>query len=237
MSTQSNWPTVQANQDHNLLDGRRLFFDSHQWSIIEAATARIIPTDHDPGAREANVIRFIDRYLSGIDYLYATGDGSGFLRPGGDEAEAWRHRIATLQEKYRDGITQIDRISRERFDATFVGLDENAQDTVLATLSGHAKPGEVKLRRKQTSSDQDKGKGGAPPTNQPIADDDLEFFPLLVLHTRQGFYSDPAYGGNHRHVGWQVIGFPGPNSLEESRSGRYTTRDYMLPEVTWPYTR
>lgn len=128
MSTQSNWPTVQANQDHNLLDGRRLFFDSHQWSIIEAATARIIPTDHDPGAREANVIRFIDRYLSGIDYLYATGDGSGFLRPGGDEAEAWRHRIATLQEKYRDGITQIDRISRERFDATFVGLDENAQE-------------------------------------------------------------------------------------------------------------
>ena len=33
------------------------------------------------------------------------------------------------------------------------------------------------------------------------------------MHTRQGFYADPIYGGNRDRVGWQVIGFPGPASL------------------------
>ena len=54
-----------------------------------------------------------------------------------------------------------------------------------------------------------------------------EFFPLLITHTRQGFYADPIYGGNKDQVGWKVIGFPGPASLEEVHSGRYTTLSYF----------
>ena len=34
------------------------------------------------------------------------------------------------------------------------------------------------------------------------------------MHTRQGFYADPIYGGNRDRVGWRVIGFPGPASLD-----------------------
>jgi hypothetical protein len=49
------------------------FFDAHQRTTIEAAMARIIPTDDRPGA-----IGFLDRYLSGIDFIYAKPDGSGF---------------------------------------------------------------------------------------------------------------------------------------------------------------
>ena len=55
----------------------------------------------------------------------------------------------------------------------------------------------------------------------------LEFFPLLALHTRQGFYADPVYGGNRDHVGWKLIGFDGPATLAETHSGRYTTRPYF----------
>jgi gluconate 2-dehydrogenase gamma chain len=40
------------------------FFDAHQRATIEAAMARIIPTDDQPGAREAGTIEFLDRYLS-----------------------------------------------------------------------------------------------------------------------------------------------------------------------------
>ena len=40
--------------------------------------ARIIPTDDQPGAREAGCIDFVERYLSGIDFIYAKPDGTGF---------------------------------------------------------------------------------------------------------------------------------------------------------------
>ena len=45
------------------------FFDPHQHATVEAAMARIIPTDQTPGAREAGAVDFLDRYLSGIGYI------------------------------------------------------------------------------------------------------------------------------------------------------------------------
>jgi Gluconate 2-dehydrogenase subunit 3 len=52
------------------------FFDTRQRATIEAAMARIIPTDDRPGAREAGTIEFLDRYLSGLDFIYV-GDVPG----------------------------------------------------------------------------------------------------------------------------------------------------------------
>ena len=53
------------------------FFDAHQRATVEAAMARIIPTDDAPGAREARTIEFLDRYLFGprgfADYLERCG--------------------------------------------------------------------------------------------------------------------------------------------------------------------
>ena len=68
------------------------FFNDHQRKTVEAAMARIIPTDDTPGAIEAGTIDFLDRYLSGIDYIYAKPDGSGFEKLTGKRAEAWRQR-------------------------------------------------------------------------------------------------------------------------------------------------
>jgi gluconate 2-dehydrogenase gamma chain len=61
---------------------------------------------------------------------------------------------------------------------------------------------------------------------------DLDFFQMLVLHTRQGFYADPIYGGNQNHVGWQVIGFYGPSSLAEVHSGTYSTLPFFADAGT-----
>jgi len=36
------------------------------------------------------------------------------------------------------------------------------------------------------------------------------FFVLLRLNTLEGMFSDPIHGGNADMVGWQLIGFPGP---------------------------
>jgi gluconate 2-dehydrogenase gamma chain len=234
MTSKRDWEIVGAVA----ADDDRLFFDEAEWQLLDAATARIIPTDHDPGAREGNVTRFIDRYLSGTGYIYASADGSGFLRLEGKEADAWQARVTALQQRYREGLRTLDQLSREMFQRPFTDLGGDQQDDVLAALSGWPKPERIQIKPVVDGGGGNArpGSGGAPPSNQPIPDDELEFFPMLVLHTRQGFYSDPVYGGNRDHIGWRVIGFPGPESLALTQTGQYSTVEYMLPDAEWPYS-
>jgi gluconate 2-dehydrogenase gamma chain len=221
MTSMADWPVVPAPVPADSDD--RLFFDDHEWDTIEAATARVIPTDHDPGAREAGVVRFIDRYLSGIGYVYAAADGSGFLQMSGKLADAWRARISDLGETYRQGVRDLDAIARERFGADFVALRESDQDAVLEQLSGAPKPAPVSLT----------GDDGNPTIQVYAFDDGLAFFGALVAHTRQGFYGDPVYGGNRDRVGWRVIGFPGPESLKDTIDGTYSVREYYVQDYDW----
>ena len=232
MTSKRDWDIVpdEAGPDD------RLFFDVAEWELLDAVTARIIPTDHDPGAREARVVRFIDHYLSGTGYIYAAADGSGFLRLAGKEAEAWQRRISASQQRYREGLRTVETISRDRFGRRFVELGPEEQDQVLETLSGFGKPTVADIRPMVEGRREVPGSGGAPPSNQPIPDDQLDFFPMLVLHARQGFYSDPVYGGNAGHLGWQVVGYPGPASLKLTQTGEFSTLDHMLPDAVWPWT-
>src|SRR5918998_704543 len=114
--------------------GGRLFFDEHQWATVEAAMARIIPTDDQPGAREAGTIRFLDRYLSGIDYIYARPDGSGFERLEGKRAESWRQRIEIVRRKYLEGIEELNQRGRAEFGDDFADLAPDQQDAILALM-------------------------------------------------------------------------------------------------------
>jgi gluconate 2-dehydrogenase gamma chain len=208
------------------------FFDAHQRATIEAAMARIIPTDDTPGAREARTIEFLDRYLSGLGFIYAKPDGSGFERLDGKRAEAWQRRIEIVRERYVAGVEALDRAARERFGSDFAELSGDEQDDVLRTLEGAAeKTQEAELERARMQL------YGAPvevALQQTSAEVDLDFVPLLALHTRQGFYADPIYGGNHDRVGWDVIGFPGPSSLAEVHSGRYSTLEYFAEHPVHP---
>ena len=207
------------------------FFDAHQRATIEAAMARIIPTDDQPGAREAGTIEFVDRYLSGIDYIYAKPDGSGFEKLEGKRAEAWQQRIGILRSKYAEGIKELDRASRSRFTDDFVKLTPGQQDQILADLE-------------RPVQQEDAGRGAAqavsafapvePALQQTDAEVDLDFFPLLALHTRQGFYADSIYGGNRDQAGWKLIGFQGPASLAETHAGRFTTLPFFAEEqIDW----
>jgi gluconate 2-dehydrogenase gamma chain len=208
------------------------FFDAHQRATIEAAMARIIPTDDTPGAREARTVEFLDRYLSGLGFVYAKPDGSGFERLDGKRAEAWQRRIEIVRERYVAGVEALDRTARERFGSDFAELSGDEQDDVLRTLEGAAeKTQEAELERARMQL------YGAPvevALQQTSAEVDLDFVPLLALHTRQGFYADPIYGGNHDRVGWDVIGFPGPSSLAEVHSGRYSTLEYFAEHPVLP---
>jgi gluconate 2-dehydrogenase gamma chain len=208
------------------------FFDAHQRETVLSAMARIIPTDHEPGAREAGTIEFLDRYLSGIDFIYAKPDGSGFETLQGRQAEAWRTRIAKLREIYRDGIADLDRRSRAAFGEDFAALAPERQDGILvsAERSEPDPPGEQSSTSTAPAyalSVAADPAGAVPALQQTSTETELPFVPLLVLHTRQGFYADPIYGGNRGQVGWRVIGFPGPASLADVFTGRYSTIEYF----------
>src|SRR4051794_12243762 len=134
---QAEWVTVPISARDT--DGP-LFFTEHEWATVEAATARIIPTDHHPGAREAGVVRFIDRMLAGTQFVFPAADGKGFLRMEGLEEKAWQERIESRQKFYREGIVELDAISAEKFGANFVELDDDQQDAALETISKKEKP-------------------------------------------------------------------------------------------------
>jgi len=138
--------------------------------------------------------------------------------------EAWQKRVDILRDKYVEGIKELDRLSREQFGSEFVQLTPEQQDRVLAGMEHPVRNSADALEESQATA------GFVPPApalQQTSHEIHLEFFPLLALHTRQGFYSDSIYGGNKDHVGWQLIGFDGPATLAETHSGRYTTRPYF----------
>jgi gluconate 2-dehydrogenase gamma chain len=92
---------------------RPLVLTEASWRTVEAITARIIPTDDQPGAVEAGCTNFIDKALA--------------------------HEDAALRPTYKEGIAGIDAVSRTRFAKLFVELASEQQDDVLAALeSGKA---------------------------------------------------------------------------------------------------
>src|SRR5689334_5051346 len=79
----AHWPAALAAAQHahnsaqSATPSKFEFFTTEQAAEIEAMSARIIPTDATPGAREAGVVYFIDRALttfaSDLRKVYAEG--------------------------------------------------------------------------------------------------------------------------------------------------------------------
>ena len=221
MASKSDWPIVPLRLDQD--EGGPIFFSQQEWDTIEAATARIFPTDDQPGAREAGVVRYIDRYISGLDYIFASADGLGFLKMSGKLADSWRSRIQAMQTKYQAGIADLNARAQKLGGKAFKDLSEADQDKVIEVLSGTAKPLHIKLS--------DSRKLGT--MLQGVSDDDVSFFEMLALHTRQGMYCDPAYGGNRNRVGWDLVGFPGPKSLKDTNDCSYSVKEYLVNDYDW----
>jgi hypothetical protein len=168
------------------------FFSDDEYRVIEAACARLIPADDDPGALEAGVADYVDRFLGAFSFdpprIWAGGPFSG--RHGGEagfgnfvpvsrlDELAWRTRIegslgrperewngpvVGLQERYREGLGALG--------ADFADIDPEEQTARLKA--------------------------------NPL------FTALLYDHVCEGMYGAPEYGGNRDLVGWRYIDFEG----------------------------
>jgi gluconate 2-dehydrogenase gamma chain len=106
------------------------FFTSAEATEIDALTARIIPTDDTPGAREAGVLYFIDRAL----VTFASGD----------------------QQKYRDGLSELQSVVREKFPdvENFSAATVERRDELLHTMEVSQTQTEKAPRRRSLKSAQ-----------------------------------------------------------------------------------
>ncbi len=169
-----------------------VFFSDVEYRIIEAATARLIPTDADPGAREAGVADYIDGFLGAFAFdpprIWAGGPFSG--RFGGDARFATFHRLTALDElAWRTRIEGSRGIPDREWNGPVVGLQERYRDGLAALGADYAEvDGEEQDARLRAHE---------------------EFTTLLYEHCCEGMYSAPEYGGNRDLVGWRYIRYEG----------------------------
>ncbi len=154
-------------------------------AFIEAAVARLIPNDPvgPGGAVEAGTPFFLDRQLAG-----PFGQGQHYYLggpwPKGVPEQGYQSRFSPAQ-LYRAAIAAIDRYVGATFGgAVFSKLAATDQDKVLKGLES----GAISLD------------GGV---------DSKTFFAMLLQNTKEGYFSDPIYGGNKDMAAWKMIGFPG----------------------------
>jgi gluconate 2-dehydrogenase gamma chain len=150
-------------------------------AFIEAACARLIPKDElGAGALEAGVPNYLDKQLGG-----AWGVGERLYRSG-----PWQ--AGTPSQGYQLPFTpaELFRKALHAIDTQFTAQGKN-----FASLSGDEQDAYLKSLEK----------GGTDLDGVPS---DV-FFKTLLGMTVEGFFGDPAYGGNKDMVSWQMIGFPG----------------------------
>jgi hypothetical protein len=127
-------------------------------------------------------------------------DASG---PGATEARAARYIdralggfLASSRDTYRVGLAAIEGYARRTKGGPFTQLSPENQDAVLSDFELAAVSG--------------------------FAPDGVLFFNLVLLHTIQGTFCDPYYGGNANFAGWDLIGYPGVRltaTADEQRMG------------------
>ena len=107
--------------------------------------------------------------------------------PGAREARAARFvdwglagALENTREQYAVGLAAIEAYAMASKGAAFSSLSLADQDAVITDLSENRVP-------------------QAP----------QGFFSTVRMHTIQGTFSDPFYGGNANYVGWDLIGYPG----------------------------
>ncbi|MGD2135285.1 MAG: gluconate 2-dehydrogenase subunit 3 family protein [Gemmatimonadales bacterium] len=97
--------------------GRWRVLSDPEARVVEAIAEQIIPADEDPGAREANVVNYIDTQLASV--------------------------FAEHREAYRRGIAGVQQTSNVMFHADFASLEWKQQTDVLRVLERGEAPGDI----------------------------------------------------------------------------------------------
>ncbi len=190
---------TQLSDDHlpkpAVRTGGFIVLDETERKTLGAAFDRLLPADaYGPSATEAGCLEFIDSQLAS-DY----GAGKALYLEGPIRPESELQLMGTAQflasplERYRSGLKAMQAWAIKTHGKPFAELSADQIDSFLTELE----------------------------TARLVLDpaiDSKGFFELMLQNVREGYLSDPIYGGNRNMAGWKMIGFPG---------ARYDYRPYV----------
>jgi hypothetical protein len=119
----------------------------------------------------------VDRIIPADDFPSGWQAGVGDYLAGQLERD-----LRPQLDRYRAGLDALDAEAHASGGARFADMNAADQDALLLRIEA-----------------------GATATPWPI--DAAAFFRMAVEHAMEGFYSDPANGGNRDAVSWRMIGF------------------------------
>jgi gluconate 2-dehydrogenase gamma chain len=197
-------------------DGTVQFFTAHERATVEAAAARIVPSDQEPGAAEAKAARYIEHLLSAFDHdpplIFGGGPFSGrqpfpangapsdrfpknrferFLPLSRVREIAWRMRVygsaATPGGDFNDAALGATKGWRDLYRAGLAALDAKSRELFSKDF--------IDL----TAEQQDEA----------LKESESGFVNVLTEHVLEGTYAAPEYGGNDGLVMWNALGHRG----------------------------
>jgi gluconate 2-dehydrogenase gamma chain len=130
----AHWPAILAAAEHahqaakSAVPAKFQFFSPEQAVEIDAITARIIPSDETPGAREAGVVYFIDHALN----TFAI-----------DDQKSYREGLPALQSRVHELFPAVEKFSAaspDQQDQLLHTFDEKSEYGRRFRLNSTAKP-------------------------------------------------------------------------------------------------
>ncbi|SRR5579871_1277164 len=179
-------------------------------AFVTAAVDAFVPADElSPAGSDCGIVAFIDRQLAS-----EWGGGARMYRSGpyhkGKPEQGYQLAL-TPRQFVQTGIAEANAWSRAVHGKEFDRL--GAVDRVAALKA------------------MEEGKAQF----QSIAS--RAFFNMLLDLTMEGFFSDPAHGGNRNYASWRMLGFPGlpatyADRFEEYRDKRYVAEPRSMSDFT-----
>ena len=199
-------------------EGRPRFFTDLERATLDAATALILPTDADAGAREAHAVDYIEALLTAFEYdpplIFAGGPFSGRKpfpdgatgEPSDDVPKNALERFVPLPR-----VKEIAWRVRIYGSANVPGGDFN--DTVLGPTKGWRDLYREGLQALDAKARELLGAAfvDLPPEQQDeaLVQTDFAFLGPLIEHTLEGCFAVPEYGGNAELANWRWVRFDG----------------------------
>jgi gluconate 2-dehydrogenase gamma chain len=187
-----------------------LYLNETEHAFVVAAVDTLIPVDElSPSGSACGCDIYIDRQLAS-----AWGGGAKMYRAGpflkGKPEQGYQLPL-TPAEFVSAGIAAANAWSRKTYGKDFDRLDPDKRVEALKTME------EGKAEFVNFSS--------------------RAFFGRLHALTMEGFFGDPAYGGNRDKASWRMLGFPGlpatyANLIDEYRDKRYVAEPQSIADFS-----
>jgi gluconate 2-dehydrogenase gamma chain len=187
-----------------------LYLNETEHAFVVAAVDTMIPADElSPSGSQCGCDIYVDRQLAS-----AWGGGAKTYRSGpflkGKPEQGYQLSL-TPAEFISAGIAAANGWSRKTYNVDFDRLDPDKRIEALKAMQ------EGKAEFVNFSS--------------------RAFFARLLTLTMEGFFGDPAYGGNRNMASWKMLGFPGlpatyANVVEEYRDKRYSAQPKSMADFS-----